>query len=220
LEWSKDINTDLWYAWKISRWYRQFSGIEILVYEDGEYVSKGRFFDTGPIAWRLTAAQVPLKDHGDSVKIRLSFLPDNWSIDWLGFDCDEYQSPPVNSAACVDTRANRDVIADGALNAVRKDDDDYLVTYPGEWIDLIFAVPSRQDPESVDRTFFVRSKGYYVEWVRPEWVRERPDVPGFDLSHRDDIAQQLQQLWLSKKNRIELDFFGSKIPSWNAGGRP
>ncbi len=217
LQWSEDINESLLYAWRLGRWYEEFSGIQILVDENGTFVEEGRFSDTGPIAWRQTAIQVPIDDRGDSVKIRFGFLPDNFLIDWIGFGFEGNRTLPMKRALCVDAKTNSTMAPEYIRGALLRDDDQYCVTYPGESIDLTFAFPS--DPlggESV-RTYFVRSKGYYVEWVRPEWVRERPDVPGFDLSKRDEIAERLSRMWLSKKTRFEGEFFRDRIPSWGPG---
>ena len=91
-----------------------------------------------------------------------------------------------------------------------EDDGDYLVTYPGESMDLTFQLPPMADRQ---RTLFIDSKGYYVEWVRPEWVRERSDVAGFDLSEPDAIRDRLAQTWVARKPVFENQFFQYRIPT-------
>jgi hypothetical protein len=220
LEWSQDVNESKWYAWRLAHWYKEFSGMELLVQQDGQYIRSGKIFDTGPIAWKLVAVQLPLKTHEDTLKIRLQFLPDNWVIDWVGFDFSGTPAPDLKKAACVDAKGNMNSSANNIIDAIREDDDNYFVTYPGEFADLSFQVPNQDSLKHSERTFFVHSKGYYVEWVRPEWVRIRPNVPGFDISQSDEMARLSSQLWLSKKNRFEDQFYRNRIPSWNSGGRP
>ena len=214
LEWSEDVNESLWYAWKLGQWYKEFSGLQVLIDEHGAFVERGRFSDTGPIAWRQSAVIVPVDDQGDSVKLRLSFLPDNYLIDWIGFGFEGNRTLSMETAPCVAAIANSATIPGDLCDAVEHDDDRYGVMYPGESIDLTYAVPAEEPAGALVRTYFIRSKGYYVEWVRPEWVRERPDIPGFDLSQRDEIAKRLSQLWLTKKNQFEGEFFRDRIPSW------
>jgi hypothetical protein len=136
--------------------------------------------------------------------------PDSWSIDWVGFDVAsdiplELKEIPPGSVIDHAGRSRADVIA-----SINDDDGEYLVTYPGEWLDLTFDLPASAGGQ---RTLFVLSKGYYVEWVRPEWVRSRPDVRGFDLSDPDAIRHRLADLWIARKESFERDFIDHRIPT-------
>jgi hypothetical protein len=164
---------------------------------------------------------IPVDPESDSLRIRLTFLPDNWLIDWVGFSFDGSDglppAVPLTMARAFRAQGNRPGTSDDAIRSLEEDDGKYVVTYPGEQIDLTFDIPGQG---SQLRTFFIGTKGYYVEWVRPEWVRERPGVPGFDLSRREIIAEQLTEAWLSKKNGFEEQFQRNRIPTWNQGATP
>lgn len=208
LEWSATLDKNPWYAWKLARWYVGFSGIQIQVLEDGEYRTKARVNDTGPIAWKSVAAEVPLDTDDDTVSVRLSFLPDNIKLDWVAFDFDGTEET-THTAECLDVRDHTGAHSTDALESMRSDDERYCVTYPGEWLDLTFSVPHAA---VMNRTYFVVSKGYYVEWVRPGWVKENRNLPGFDLNNDAQNRETLSKLWMAKKDTFEEQFFSHKIP--------
>ena len=62
------------------------------------------------------------------------------------------------------------------------------------------------------------SDGYYVEWIRPGWVKEDQDAPGFDLDNVEENRKMLTELWLAKKDTFEEQFFSFKIPVWDEEG--
>lgn len=211
MDWSESVNENLWYAWRLGGWYKEFSGIELLVKDGEEFVPRGRISDTGPIAWKDVAARITLGKQQDTLRMRLQFLPDNWIIDWVGFDFSDAEPLTPSYASCVGVMDNFGNQRSDVVVGLGTDDEHYAVTYPGEWLDLTFSVPASQDK---NRTFFLQSDGYYVEWVRPEWIGARDHVTGFDFSDRQVVMKRLAELWVAKKNTFEQQFFDQKIPSW------
>jgi hypothetical protein len=210
VEWSESLSSSLWYAWRLYRWYTSMSGLNITVEHDGEFVDAGRLTDTGPIAWKTVATRIPLGEHGDTVRIRLNCLPDSWSIDWIGLDAGDHNQPELHYVPCSTAEGASEQRGATAIAATSGDDGSYLVTYPGEWLDLSFNLPPTTGRQ---RTLFLYSKGYYVEWVRPEWVRERADVRPFDISEHERVRNRLAELWSAKKDTFEAKFFQQRIPT-------
>jgi hypothetical protein len=219
LEWTRDLNTSSLDALELAGWYRDNAGIDIQVFRGGEFVSAGKIFDTGPIAWKLAAERVPAEPGVDTLLVRLEFLPDNWDIDWIGFDPEYTTPPPVKEAVCVSCTSNNDRSQEDAAVRIGYADGSYFVTYPGESYDLTFDPGAAPADPGMERTYFVRSTGYYIEWVRPEWVKIRPDIPGFNVTDRDQITRRLSELWLTKKGRFEDEFYHNRIPVAQAGER-
>lgn len=209
IDWSQSLDNDLLYAYRLHSWYETLEGIDIEVENDGVFEHVVRIADTGPIAWKPVAATVPLPEHGDSVRVRLSFIPDNWRIDWVGFEEERFDEPELRVIDCSDARGNVPALTSVA-DAIADDDGEYLVTYPGEWLDLSFELPANFGRT---RTLFVDSKGYYVEWIRPEWVRERPDVPGFDIGEPETITARLAERWIQRKIPFEREFYDYRVPT-------
>jgi hypothetical protein len=151
-DWLEKLNTSLWYAWRLSKWYQTISGIEVSTEHDGEFEVQGKIRDTGPIAWKNTAIRIPLGSHGDTVRIRLSFMPDSWNIDWVAFDTTRRSVSKLQYAKCSTLKDRDGAERTDAMNAITKDDDGYLITNPGDWMDLSFDLPAKKDAE---RTLFV-----------------------------------------------------------------
>ena len=60
---------------------------------------------------------------------------------------------------------------EAALERLRHSEE-YLVTYPGDRYRLRFQVPAAQGPVEL----FLETRGYYYEWMRPEWLAEEDPV--------------------------------------------
>jgi hypothetical protein len=54
------------------------------------------------------------------------------------------------------------------------------------------------------------SQGYYSEWIRSDWIRNAEHAVTFEPG--DDTVETLMELWLSKKDTFEADFYASRIP--------
>ena len=44
---------------------------------------------------------------------------------------------------------------------------EYLVTYPGDVLQINYPGTYRKDYE-----YFIESQGYYIEWMREEWLKD------------------------------------------------
>ena len=209
MEWIRKINENPLYSWRLYRWYKEHSGIQVLVEQDGEFEPVERIPDTGPIAWKETAVQVPVDPESKKVRIRLAFLPESWAIDWVGYDDQEYDVVERKGISPVAATNNREMDNHSIVRRLGKDDDEYLLTYPGTEVDLSFEIPARTEDK---RTFFVWSKGYYIEWVRGEWLKARDDVIVFDIADPAKISRDLAEYWSEKRSALKEQFYVQKIP--------
>jgi len=210
LDWISKVNENPLYSWRLYRWYKEHSGIQVFVEHDGEFELEERVPDTGPIAWKETAVQVPVDPGSKTVRIRFAFLPESWAIDWIGYDDQQYDVGPLTGLAPAAATNNRGTDNHSIVSLLGKDDDDYLPTYPGTIINLTFEAPAIRNPGA--RTFFVWSKGYYIEWVRGEWLKARDDVIVFDIRDPQKISRDLADLWRQKRSAIKEQFYVQKIP--------
>jgi len=208
-EWVRKVNENPLYSWRLYRWYREHSGIRVFVERDGQFVEAGRIPDTGPIAWKETAVQVPVDPGSRRVRLRFSFLPESWAIDWIGYDEQAFEASGFAHLSPVAATNNRGMENKENVQSLQGDDDDYLVTGPGTAVELSFVVPTHVEGM---RTLFVRSKGYYIEWIRGEWLKARDDLIVFDISNPGKISKDLADLWHQKRAAIKEDFYAHKIP--------
>jgi len=210
LDWISKVNENPLYSWRLYRWYKEHSGVQVFVEHDGEFELAERISDTGPIAWKETAVQIPVDPGKKTVRVRFAFLPESWAIDWIGYDDQRYDVSELTGFAPAAATNNRETDNRSIVRLLGKDDDDYLPTYPGTIVHLTFEAPAARNPGA--RTFFVWSKGYYIEWVRGEWLKARDDVIVFDIRDPQKISRDLADFWRQKRSAIKEQFYVQKIP--------
>lgn len=193
-------------ALAMAQWYQQRMGMNVAVSDGKAYRVIAHVRDTGPIAWKDIAVVVPVQGR-DSVRVRLSFPKDNWRIDYIAL------APRVRRAApavvrLVDVRG-RDTRPDtGAVASLRDADSRYLQTTPGEHFTAIFR--STQILPEDQRSYFVASQGYYIEWMRATWLRTAQADRSFVPS--DSALVRAMARWRTSQDSLETMFAASKIP--------
>jgi hypothetical protein len=200
---------DILDAWNLNQWYKTYFGLNIQIWNGKEFETAGWIKDTGPIAWHQVGLKLPAPED-KKVKLRLTFLPDNWMIDWIGVSFEQSDQFIIQEIACQQLlkTGGDSLLLDSSL--LHADDSNYLVTYPAESYLISFRVP-KINP-GFERTYFLKSKGYYIEWIRKEWFNTReadPTYIAFDLNEK--TITETAKRWRSKKTEIEQDFFSSKI---------
>jgi hypothetical protein len=130
----------------------------------GEWVLAGRTGETGPIATDVKL--VPLPDVGPGpVRLRLRLTRGAWRLDWValaarGADVEPIRLEPVRVArgGAVDDSA-RQLLLDSAR---------VLTTLPGDRYTLTYRLPEAFDGYEL----FLETRGYYLEWMRNQWLAE------------------------------------------------
>jgi hypothetical protein len=160
----------------LGRWYNGKLGMRVSVAVDTGWEQVTRLSDYGPIAWRDVAAVIPARGKGDSLRVRLTFLADQWRIDKLSVAAGVRRVPTRTIAAS-------DVVGAGgshetvALRAISAADEEYLQTAPRQRFTISFYVGT--GTSSASRTFLLESQGYYSEWVRGAWMTGQRDTSAF-----------------------------------------
>ena len=192
----------------LGRWYGKHMGMRISVSDGGSYRQVARFTDKGPIAFHDVAVVVPAPP-GDSVRVRLSFVADDWRIDRISF-AERFSHAPVRTVP-LQTVIGSDGAADtAAFASMSNADDRYLTTTPGQRFSARFAAGNI--PADSTRTFLLASQGYYTEWVRGSWINKsaadaKPFVPS-----QASIAAAIGS-WRSKQSELERQFYSTAIPT-------
>jgi hypothetical protein len=84
-------------------------------------------------------------------------------------------------------------------------DETYLITRPGESVQLGFDVGESK----LARTFFLASEGYYMEWMRSEWLAEEHRRT---FEPTSDALMQSLQLYAQKRDTYRQQFESIKVP--------
>jgi hypothetical protein len=139
--------------------------IEVLVPDSaGGWVHAGSAGETGPLAPDTKVVPVPRTDEGP-IRIRLQLTRGLWRIDYLALAHLGAPLQPVRVAPARVRRAGRE---DSTAWRALADSGKALVTLPGDVYDLIYLLPPH--PERYE--LFLESRGYYLEWMRQEWLAE------------------------------------------------
>jgi hypothetical protein len=210
IEWTQRMNTDPLYASQFRAVYSAFSGIRIQALRHGSWDPVASIHDVGPVGWKSVAARIPLEGERD-LTVRLEFFPDNIMIDYVGFAFQGDEAIPVSAAEVepVGLYDRGGAARPDVLSLIKCDDGTYLETDPGDTYRITYDIAPAGNEAT---TLFVRSKGYYTEWVRGEWVRTVPGRYRFDLFHVDATMKELSAMWLRDKTAMESQFFRNRIP--------
>jgi hypothetical protein len=105
----------------------------------------------------------------------------------------------INAAGVVEPRA---------LEDLRRADDRYVQTTPPQRFTVDFDVGAA--PAGSARTFFIASQGYYIEWVRGDWMSGLRDTTTF---RPGDVALlRTLRSWAAQKESLERRFYRTRIP--------
>ncbi len=193
-------------AVEMARWYTRRMGMRIAVSDAGEYKTVGRIGDSGPIAFHEVAFLVPAPKAGasDKVRVRLSFIADQWRIDQIQ-TAKQYRRPSSRTVQASEVLTSDPSQSASALRDIRVADASYVVTSPTQSFTIRFAVGAR---DTAPRTYLLSSQGYYTEWVRGSWIKNASGQP-FKMTDEPILAA----LDRYRKDRVvlERDFYSSRL---------
>jgi hypothetical protein len=144
---------------------RLLGRIEVLVPDStGVWRQVGTAGETGPLASDTKVVPLPFMGT-DTVRVRLRLTRGLWRIDYLAL---ARLGAPIRPLRLAPRRVDRGGKEDHAAMRALTDTARSLVTLPGDSLDLIYRLPP--GPERYE--LFLESRGYYLEWMRQEWLAE------------------------------------------------
>ncbi|MFH5831735.1 hypothetical protein [Halalkalibaculum sp. DA384] len=215
LEWTRRLNSDSLYAAFYHAAYSAFSGMDVKIKQKGtnsEAVWKtvSSFGDVGPLAWKQQAIELPVyHDENGTMSVRLEWFPDNFMIDFIGYDIGYNEMGKVETVY-PDSVANYSAdLNPYVLEHLESTDSDYLVAYPGDANYFYYHIPQKQEFAT---TLFLQSSGYYTEWLRGNWISHKATDYTFNLFQPEETLEQLKRSWRRDQELLERTFFETKIP--------
>lgn len=188
----KRLGTIKLYAWNSAR---------------NKWIQFGDLYETGPIAKNLILAPLPKNINSTKdLKIKIELTKGLWRLDYLGLTTIKSKAEPLT------IYPNKlDVVTgeDYTIDEIARDDDIYLVSLPGNEYTFQFELPEL--PENGNYELFLSSKGYYLEWVRSDWV-QRKDLDKLKkmLLNDEQAWKELAREFKSKEHEMETVFWNSK----------
>ena len=135
-------------------------------------------YETGPIA---TDVHLLLLPEGTSAeRIRLRLARGNWRIDHVAVAALAGRARPIRVRPHSITGTLGAEFAGGRTPATGFP----IVTQPGDAYQLTYQLPSDRGPLEL----FLDSRGYYLEWMRKEWVAEQAPLQGIRMAIDPETA--------------------------------
>lgn len=204
LDWMGNDLDRLWPKYKLARWYQKKLGMRIAMWERGQYRNVATLADTGPIAWNDLAIPLPATK-SDKIRVRLSFIADNWRIDQVAL-ASNVRTGKARKIPLARVLSSSGVELPQARSNLYAADDNYVVTKPGEYVRLHFDVGHAQ--KNAQRTWFLAAEGYYIEWMRKEWL-ETTSTTAFVPN--DETLLTAIGLWELQRDEFRERFESARI---------
>jgi len=170
---------------------------EVWIMEDG-------FYETGPIA--INKQLILLSNSsGSKVKLKIVLNKGLWRMDYFALTNIKEQVNPIElTANSILNKGKLDNTALAEINDPKK----YLISMPGSEYKFNFTLPH----DNTDYELFLYSKGYYLEWMREHWLKDKDllklkqmvDNPRKYLRNEATNYKQYE-------TKMEQEFWNSKI---------
>lgn len=208
LDWMSDDPKRFGSRYKLASWYRKKLGMRVAIWDHGRYRQVATIYDTGPIAWNEMAVPLPAVK-GEMLRLRLSFVADNWRIDHLALATKVSHAKANNIPVAQVISANGNELSQARKN-LHAADAAYVITRPGEYIRLRFDVAAA--PHDLMRTYFLAAEGYYIEWMRKDWL-ESTSASAVVLNDTSLQAALLTllHLWEPRREAFREQFESTRI---------
>jgi hypothetical protein len=179
-------------------------GVDVLVANaNGGWDSLTTLREPGPLAAdvhlvRLPSAAWPLR-------VRLRAAKGAWRLDAVALTSVVRRAEPVRIQPSHVRRADGTDAADA--RAALLDEARTLVTYPGDRYSLFYELPDHPNRFEL----FLETRGYYLEWMRKEWLAEESAVLAAALFlDPSGSLRRLAPAFKRQETAMESAFWGSK----------
>jgi len=147
---------------------RELGNIDIYAWNEqtNNWEYQNGFYETGPIA--INRQFIPLQNiqSNSKIKIKLVLNKGLWRMDYASLTNIKKQVAPIEiSPSTITHKGTLDNIALSEINSPDK----YLLSMPGSEYKFKFTLPRA----NTDYDFFLYSKGYYLEWMREHWIKDK-----------------------------------------------
>lgn len=124
------------------------------------------FFETGPIAFNRQILPLTKVTSGSTVKLKLVLNKGLWRINYLALTNIKQKVEPIElNPTAILNKGKLDKRALTQINSL----DNHLISMPGSEYKFNFILPN----ENQDYELFLGSKGYYLEWMRKDWLKDK-----------------------------------------------
>jgi hypothetical protein len=149
---------------RIQKLWDKLGGIEIFIQDKNKNWKKvDEINEMGPIASDVHLVKLP-SGIQEEITIKLRMTKGLWRIDYLALANIIGEESPVRIKPTLVLKG--DSVDAEALKRLSEDVNP-LITLPGDKYELKYKLPN-----DCSFQFFIETKGYYIEWMREEWLAE------------------------------------------------
>ncbi len=147
---------------------KELGDIDIYVWNEQkkEWEFQNGFYETGPIA--INRQFIPLNNVSSNSKVKLKLVLNKglWRIDHVALTNIKEKVRPIElKPSSILNKGKFDNTALAKINNAEK----HLISMPGSEYKFNFTLPN---PDT-DYELFLYSKGYYLEWMRESWIKDK-----------------------------------------------
>jgi hypothetical protein len=186
---------------------KELGNIDIYLWNEqtNNWILQNGFYETGPIA--INRQFIPLQNLSSNLKVKLKIVLNKglWRIDYAALtniieEVNPYEISPnsVLNKGKPDNKALSEIIIP----------DKYLISMPGSEYTFNFTLPNPK----TDYELFLYSKGYYLEWMREHWIKDK------DLLKLNQMVNNPKKYLKSEaknykryETTMEQEFWNSKV---------
>ncbi len=157
--------------------------------------------ERGPLATDVNLIEIP--DELDPTTIRLDMARGNYRIDYVSMVQLEKQVSPKRLEP---THIVHNDTADTNARTKLTDSTRTLTTLPGDVYTLQYQLPDQDN-----YTLFLDSKGYYIEWMRPQWMQKsEPEKISELLFETEQALKRLAPVYKDFEPEMRQIFWNSR----------
>ena len=147
---------------------KNLGGIDIYLLNEqkGDWELQNCFYESGPIA--INKQFFHLQNESSNLKVKLKIVLNKglWRIDYVALTNIKEKVKPIEISP--NSIFNKGKPDNSALCAINNPDK-YLISMPGSEYKFNFILPH----SNTDYELFLYSKGYYLEWMREHWIKDK-----------------------------------------------
>jgi len=190
---------------------QELGKIDIYAWDEDkqDWVAQKGFYETGPIAFNRQLLPLSFTAKNSSVRIKVVLNKGLWRMDYLALTNLKKQVKALEiTPSTILNKGEPDAAALAKIQAPNN----YLVAMPGDEYKFNFELPVAD----TDYELFLYTKGYYLEWMREYWLKDK-DLYKLNqlVNHPKKYLRVEAKRYKQYESTMEQAFWESRIDTKN-----
>ncbi|MBK6701981.1 MAG: hypothetical protein IPG55_19285 [Saprospiraceae bacterium] len=186
---------------------KELGNIDIYLWNEkiNDWELQNGFYETGPIA--INRQILPLTNVVSSSKVKLKLVMNKglWRIDYVALTNIKEKVKPIEISP--NEILNKGKVDRTALTLINNPEK-YLISMPGSEYKFNFVLPNLH----TDYELFLYSKGYYLEWMREHWIKDKNLLKLREMVYYPKKYLKVEaNAYKQYETTMEQEFWNSKI---------